>query len=100
VAPHYESTVHDLGSLDELDLDEPGEVEAPRARPSPRRTFERLAPWRTSTAKRARIRRLARSWMSGRGSAAGFRSVGLDAIGVTLSPRGRVLGLEHVEAAF
>jgi putative endonuclease len=52
------------------------------------------------TAKRTRIRRLARSWMSERGSAAGFRSVRFDAIGVTLSPRGRVLSLEHVEAAF
>jgi putative endonuclease len=50
-------------------------------------------------AKRAKIRRLARSWMSER-SAGGFRSVRFDAIGVTLSARGRVLALEHVEAAF
>jgi putative endonuclease len=52
------------------------------------------------SAKRAKIRRLARSWMSERAGAGGFRSVRFDAIGVTLSPRGRVLALEHVEAAF
>jgi putative endonuclease len=51
------------------------------------------------TTKRAKIRRLARSWMSDR-RAAGFRSVRFDAIGVTLSPGGRVLALEHVESAF
>jgi putative endonuclease len=52
------------------------------------------------SAKQAKIRRLARAWMSERVGAAGFRSVRFDAIGVTLSPHGRVLGLEHVEAAF
>ena len=52
------------------------------------------------SAKRAKIRRLARSWMSERAGAGGYRSVRFDAIGVTLSPRGRVLALEHVEAAF
>jgi putative endonuclease len=52
------------------------------------------------SAKRAKIRRLARSWMSERTGAGGFRSVRFDAIGITLSPRGRVLALEHVEAAF
>jgi putative endonuclease len=52
------------------------------------------------SAKRAKIRRLARSWMSERRGAAGLRSVRFDAIGVTLSSRGRVLSLEHVEAAF
>jgi putative endonuclease len=51
------------------------------------------------TTKRAKIRRLARSWMSER-SAGGFLSVRFDAIGVTLSTQGRVLALEHVEAAF
>jgi putative endonuclease len=52
------------------------------------------------SAKRAKIRRLARSWMSERAGAVGLRSVRFDAIGVTFSPRGRLLSLEHVEAAF
>jgi putative endonuclease len=50
--------------------------------------------------KRMKIRRLARSWMSERAGAGGFRSVRFDAIGVTISARGRVLALEHVESAF
>jgi putative endonuclease len=52
------------------------------------------------SAKRAQIRRLARSWLSEHAGASGLRNVRFDAIGVTLSPHGRVLGLEHVESAF
>jgi putative endonuclease len=54
-------------------------------------------------AKRARIRRLARAWLGERGrsgAAAGRPNARFDAIGVVLSPAGRLLRLEHVEAAF
>ena len=53
-------------------------------------------------AKRTRIRRLARTWLS-ECSAAGRvrgRNARFDAIAVLLSPSGRLLRLEHVEAAF
>ena len=53
--------------------------------------------------KRTRIRRLARSWLAERsatGRGSGCRSARFDAIGVLLSPRGRLLQIEHVESAF
>jgi putative endonuclease len=55
------------------------------------------------TAKRAQIRRLARAWIAERsaaGTSPGCRNARFDAVGVTLSPGGRLLRLEHVEAAF
>jgi putative endonuclease len=51
-------------------------------------------------AKRTKIRKLARAWMSERTGVVRFRSVRFDAIGVTLSPAGRLLAIEHLEAAF
>jgi putative endonuclease len=54
-------------------------------------------------AKRAKIRRLARSWLSERSAARsgpGCPSARFDAIGIILSPAGKLLSLEHVEAAF
>jgi putative endonuclease len=52
-------------------------------------------------AKRAQVRRIARSWMSEHASLArGCPNVRFDAVGVTLSPAGEVLSLEHVENAF
>ena len=51
-------------------------------------------------AKRTKIRKLARAWMGERTGVVRFRSVRFDAIGVTLSPGGRLLAIEHVEAAF
>ena len=54
-------------------------------------------------AKRAKIRRLARAWLSepsASGRARGGRNARFDAIAVLLSPSGRLLRLEHVEAAF
>jgi putative endonuclease len=51
-------------------------------------------------AKRAKIRKLARAWMSERTGVVRFRSVRFDAIGVMLSPAGRLLAIEHLEAAF
>lgn len=51
--------------------------------------------------KRAQLRRMAREWLAGR-NAGGRRprELRFDAIGVTLAPDGRLLGLEHVEDAF
>lgn len=52
-------------------------------------------------AKRAQVRRIARSWMAERAAQArGCPSVRFDAIGITLSPAGEVLSLDHVENAF
>jgi putative endonuclease len=52
-------------------------------------------------AKRAQVRRIARSWMAERVALArGCPNVRFDAVGVTLSPAGEVLSLEHVENAF
>jgi putative endonuclease len=54
-------------------------------------------------AKRLRLRRLAREWLRMRPAGSGRPMRGrlrFDAIGVTLSPRGELLSLEHVEDAF
>ena len=53
-------------------------------------------------AKRRRIRRMAREWLSGRAGMLRVRpgEIRFDAVGVTLTPDGRLLGLEHLEAAF
>jgi putative endonuclease len=52
-------------------------------------------------AKRAQVRRIARSWMSEHAALArGCPSVRFDAIGITLSTQGELLSLEHVENAF
>jgi putative endonuclease len=52
-------------------------------------------------AKQRRLRVLAREWLSAHeGGRPGARSLRFDAIGVTLDATGRLLALEHVEAAF
>ena len=53
--------------------------------------------------KRRQVRRIARSWLAERLSAQQalrFRDIRFDAIGVVLSPSGKLLRLERVEAAF
>ena len=50
--------------------------------------------------KRAQVRRLARGWLAARPHAARWRSIRLDAIGVSLSADGDVLAIDHVENAF
>ena len=52
--------------------------------------------------KRRRLRRMAREWLRERAADArpGPGEIRFDAIGVTVSPDGRLLGLEHLEAAF
>jgi putative endonuclease len=53
-------------------------------------------------AKRLRLRRMAREWLAARGGSLRTRprEIRFDALGVTLTPDGRLLGLEHLEAAF
>jgi putative endonuclease len=52
-------------------------------------------------AKRAQVRRLAKSWLAEHAALArGCPNVRFDAIGVTLSGSGAVLELDHVENAF
>jgi putative endonuclease len=54
-------------------------------------------------AKRRQVRRIARSWLAERLSAQQalrFREIRFDAIGVVLSPSGKPLRIERVEAAF
>jgi len=53
--------------------------------------------------KRAQIRRLARAWLADRGAsgvARGCRDVRFDAIGIVVTPAGRLVRLDHVEGAF
>lgn len=52
--------------------------------------------------KRTQVRRMAREWLAERASSLPLRPPELrfDAIGVTLAPDGRLLELEHLEAAF
>jgi putative endonuclease len=62
-----------------------------------------FAPLRSvGSSKRRQVRRLAREWLAARAGQERPRPDGLrfDAIGVTLSPGGRLLELEHLEAAF
>jgi putative endonuclease len=54
-------------------------------------------------AKRRRLRRLAMSWLRERRAALGTPPrdrLRFDAIGITISPGGRLLALDHVEDAF
>src|SRR3954469_8215387 len=52
--------------------------------------------------KRRQVREMARQWLAARADRLGRRPPELrfDAIGVTLEPSGRLVGVEHVEGAF
>jgi putative endonuclease len=66
--------------------------------PGPAYLLEAIGP-----TKRRQVRRIARSWLAERlGAQQGlrFRDIRFDAIGVLLSPSGKPLRLERVEAAF
>lgn len=52
------------------------------------------------TDKRRRLRALAREWLNRSDDRPWRPGLRFDAIGVTLSPRGELLSLEHVEEAF
>jgi len=52
-------------------------------------------------AKRSQVRRMARQWLAERGASAPKPpEIRFDAIGITLDRNGRLLELDHVEAAF
>jgi putative endonuclease len=54
-----------------------------------------------SARQRVRLRRLAAAWLRDtRGARPSARTIRFDAIGVTIDTRGRLRGLEHVEAAW
>jgi putative endonuclease len=50
--------------------------------------------------KQLRIRRLATAWMSERRRAPHYAEIRFDAVGVTFDRSGRVIDVEHIEAAF
>jgi putative endonuclease len=50
--------------------------------------------------KRARVRRMAGSWMAEHGHRAFARVIRCDAIGVTFDRSGRLVSIEHLEGAF
>lgn len=50
--------------------------------------------------KRARVRRIAGSWLRERRSRPYARLIRFDAIGITFDSTGRLLSLEHVQGAF
>jgi putative endonuclease len=51
-------------------------------------------------AKQARLRRLAREWLAGRGRLRGVRALRFDVIGVSFDAAGRVADYEHLRNAF
>jgi putative endonuclease len=75
------------------------EVKALVARPGgpstgPSDPLEAVGP-----AKRSQVRRLARAWLAARDGPAS-RELRFDVVGVTLSPAGEALRVDHVENAF
>jgi putative endonuclease len=75
------------------------EVKALIARPSgpstgPANPLEAVGP-----AKRSQVRRLARAWLATRDGRTA-RELRFDVVGVTLSPEGEALRVDHVENAF
>lgn len=50
--------------------------------------------------KRARVRKMAGSWLIERTQRPHADAVRFDAIGVTFDPAGRLVGIEHLEGAF
>lgn len=50
--------------------------------------------------KQLRVRKLATAWMSERRDAPYYAEIRFDAIGVTFDRSDRVIGIEHIEAAF
>jgi putative endonuclease len=50
--------------------------------------------------KQRRVRRLATAWMGERREGPRYRGIRFDAIGVTFDRAGRIVGYEHLRAAF
>jgi putative endonuclease len=59
------------------------------------------APWDAlDAAKRAQVRRMARAWLAEVGDRPHCAELRFDAIGVTIDARGKLVRLDHEEAAF
>ena len=71
------------------------EVKTRRLNGDRRRAFEALHP-----AKRSQVRKMAGSWLIERTQRPHADELRFDAIGVTFSPDGRLLAIEHLEGAF
>jgi putative endonuclease len=50
--------------------------------------------------KQRRVRRLATAWMAARRDLPPYAEIRFDAVGVTFDRNGRVLDIEHIQAAF
>jgi putative endonuclease len=71
------------------------EVKSRRVAHDRRKAFEAL-----HTPKRNQVRKMAACWLIERSQRPFANEVRFDAIGVTFSPDGRLLGIEHLEGAF
>jgi putative endonuclease len=71
------------------------EVKARRDLRDDRSPFESVHP-----AKRAQVRRMARSWLAAPGRRPFLQQIRFDAIGVRFDASGRLASLEHLEGAF
>ena len=90
-----------LGELDVVVLD--GDVLAfveVKAQTSGARTGPERPAMAVGPAKQARLRRLAREWLAGRGGLGGVRAFRFDVVGVLFDRAGDVAAYEHVRDAF
>jgi putative endonuclease len=71
------------------------EVKTRRLNGDRQRTFEAL-----HANKRSQVRKMAGAWLIERSRRPRADELRFDAIGVTFSPDGRLLGIEHLEGAF
>ena len=71
------------------------EVKTRRLNGDRQRTFDAL-----NAAKRSQVRKMAGSWLIERSRRPRADELRFDAIGVTFSPDGRLLAIEHLEGAF
>lgn len=66
-----------------------------------RRTTRAASPWDNLHAeKRARVRRMSAAWLAEKPGRPYAEELRFDAIGVTFDPRGQMVALDHLEAAF
>jgi putative endonuclease len=86
-----------LGELDLVacDADRIVFVEVKARHPGPGRPLDKV-DWR----KQGQVRQMARAWLAETGDRPHRAEVRFDAIGVTVDAAGRLVELEHLEAAF
>ncbi|HYU59955.1 MAG TPA: YraN family protein [Solirubrobacterales bacterium] len=90
-----------LGELDLVALD--GDVLAfveVKAQTAGSRTGPERPALAVGPAKQAKLRRLAREWLAGRGGLGGVRAFRFDVIGVVFDRDGRVVAYDHIRDAF